>query len=176
MLGGFFGVPRQNEWMMLIAKARQLLVTAPGIGSHFGVLGDTVFDKRDQAWGVAARNQSKPEPACVNEFLKGYAVRMFLTLFGGAVFRVFALADLDRANDDGLMVDAPAFATSLATQETFIHFDNMLAADAIAFWPDHPGAEFVEDLKGGFVTGQAKLPLELKGGLAGRLGRHQVTA
>jgi len=50
----------------------------------------------------------------------------------------------------------------------------MFAADAIPLWPNHSGPQLMKDLKGGFVSRQAKLPLKLESGLPWCLGRHQI--
>lgn len=50
----------------------------------------------------------------------------------------------------------------------------MFGANAIMLWPNHARAEFVKNLKRGFVTGKAELPLELQGGLAGGLSRDEI--
>ena len=51
-----------------------------------------------------------------------------------------------------------------------------LAADPLLIWPNHVGAELVEDLKGGFVAGKPNLAPELCGRHAGRLAGDTVPA
>jgi hypothetical protein len=74
------------------------------------------------------------------------------------------------------VVNATAFATRPAANQAFIYLDRVIAADSLTLRPDHTGAELVKDLKGGFITGKAQLPLKLESGLAGRLCCHQVSA
>jgi hypothetical protein len=69
-----------------------------------------------------------------------------------------------------------ALAPSAASDEAFVNFDWMLAPNAVPLWPDHAGPELMQDLKGGFIAGEAQLALELKGRLARRLGCHQITS
>jgi len=73
-------------------------------------------------------------------------------------------------------VNAPALATRATADPGFIDFDVIAgsAADPILIRSNHAGAELVEDLKGGFVTGKPDLALELCGGHAGGLAGHQI--
>jgi hypothetical protein len=84
--------------------------------------------------------------------------------------------NLDRANDNGLMMRAATFAARLTANHAFVNFDRMLATDSVALWANHASAKFVENLKGRLVTRERKLALELDGGLAGDLRSHQVRA
>jgi hypothetical protein len=59
------------------------------------------------------------------------------------------------------MVNASAFAACSTTHKAFIYFDRVFAANTIALWTDHSGPQLVQDLEGGFITGEAELPLEL---------------
>jgi hypothetical protein len=65
---------------------------------------------------------------------------------------------------------SPALASVAATDQAFVNLDLMDSANAVALRADHSGPQLVKDLKGGFIATQAKLALELKRGLAGRLG------
>ena len=73
-------------------------------------------------------------------------------------------------------MNAPALATRATADPGFIDFDVIAgsAADPILIRSNHAGAELVEDLKGGFVTGKPDLALELCGGHAGGLTGHQI--
>jgi hypothetical protein len=93
---------------------------------------------------------------------------VLLRVFGGSFVSILAQAHLHGTHDDGFVVDA--------ADEAFVHFNGVLAAKSFAIWPHQSGPEFVEDLKRGFVTRKAKLALELKCGLAWRLGGNEVCA
>src|ERR1019366_3231805 len=52
----------------------------------------------------------------------------------------------------------------------------MRRPDGIAIWAHHTGAEFMKHSERRLVSGDPKLALELDGGLARRLCRHEVCA
>jgi hypothetical protein len=91
---------------------------------------------------------------------------VFLFVLGRAEFGILSQTDFDCSHNNGFVVDT--------ANEAFVHFDGIFAADLVAFWPNHARAQLVEDLERCFVAGQAKLPLKLQGGLAGRLGRYHI--
>jgi hypothetical protein len=91
------------------------------------------------------------------------------------VGRRVALADLDGAGDEGLIVDAPAFAARLAADPALIDLDVILnPADPIRVRADHSGPQLVEDLEGRLVAGEPKLALELNRAHARRLAADEV--
>ena len=71
-------------------------------------------------------------------------------------------------------MNAPALATRATADPGFIDFDVIAgsAADPILIRSNHAGAELVEDLKGGFVTGKPDLALEIRK----RLRKRKVIA
>src|SRR5579883_2178801 len=101
------------------------------------------------------------------------AARVEPPLVGIAVV-LDALAHFHGSDDGGLVVNAPALPARLTAHVTFVDFHGPLRADAVAFRVDHPGPEFVQDLKGGLVPLQSELPLELDGTHAGGLSREVV--
>jgi len=78
---------------------------------------------------------------------------MPLEMLGGSGFGTFGRPNLDGPYDGGHVVNAAAFAARPATDEAFVHFDRVLAADAIAIWPNHSSAQLMKNLKGGLITG-----------------------
>jgi len=87
---------------------------------------------------------------------------MPLEMLGGSRFSIFARPNLDGPYDGGHVVNAAAFAARPATDEAFVHFDRVFAANAIAIWPNHSGAQLMKNLKGGLITGKPQLALKLK--------------
>jgi hypothetical protein len=73
-------------------------------------------------------------------------------------------------------MDTATFASRLAADHAFVNFDRVLPADGVALRSDHAGAELVEYLKGGLVTGERKLALELNRRLSGDLCGHEIRA
>lgn len=86
---------------------------------------------------------------------------MFLLVFCFSLFCIFSQAHFDCANNSRLVMDAPTFTARAATDETFVHFNGLFAADGVVFRAHHACAQFVENLERGFVAGKAKLPLKL---------------
>jgi len=74
------------------------------------------------------------------------------------------------------MMNAAPFAARFAPNKAFVHLNWMLSADCVSFGPDHAGTQFVQNLKGRFVTAEGKLALELDRRLSGDLCGHQVRA
>jgi hypothetical protein len=95
-----------------------------------------------------------------------------LAVFCCPFLSVLAKADLYGPDDRRHVVHPLALAPRAATDQALVNFNWMLATNAVAFWPDHPGPELVENLEGGFIAREPELALELKRGLAGRLGGH----
>jgi len=95
---------------------------------------------------------------------------MRLEMLGGSGFSIFARPDLDGPNDGGHVVNAAAFAARPATDQAFVHFNRVFAANTIAIWPNHSNAQLMKNLKGGLITGKPQLALKLKSRLARRLG------
>ena len=88
-----------------------------------------------------------------------------------------AATHLHGAGDENLVMDSPAFASGPSSNPRFIHFDMLLrfAANLVALWAHHRGAELVKDAEGSLIARQAELPLKLNGRHSGRLAGHQVS-
>jgi len=146
----------------------------PAVGANDRAFGDAVFHKSRQTICFPAWDNAQAEPARINKLLEGDASIVVLPIFCRAALRIFPLADFHRADDGGHIVNAAASSMPMAADEAFIHFHRVFPADTVPRRADHPGAQFMEDLEGGFIARQAKLALKLKGGLAWGLGRYQV--
>jgi hypothetical protein len=99
---------------------------------------------------------------------------MFLLVLCRPVFSIFPQPDFDGPDDDSFVVDAAAFAARPTAHKTLVNLDRMFGADAVALWPNHACAQFVKNLKGGFVAGKTELPLKLQGRLSWSLGRNPI--
>ena len=73
-------------------------------------------------------------------------------------------------------MNAPAFAARAAADPCLVDFDVLVraAADAVPVGANHSSAQLVKELKGGLVTREAQLPLELHRGYAGSLAGDQI--
>ena len=101
---------------------------------------------------------------------------MVLSMQRCALAVVLTRSHLDGADHDGLVMDTAAFAARLAPNQAFVHFNGVFVANSVTLGPNHAGAEFVEDLKGGLVTTERKLALELNSGLTRYLRGHEIRA
>ena len=137
--------------------------TSPSVCTHDGTGDDVLFDKSGERFGAPIGNDAKSQPSPID------AASVLFAIF-------FARPNLNCANDERLMMNAAPFAARLATNEAFVDLDGMLSADCVSFGPNHPGAEFVQNLKSSFVASKSKLSLKLDGRLAGDLSSHQVRA
>ena len=62
---------------------------------------------------------------------------MFLAMFCGPIFGVFAAADLYGPNDRCHVMRAFALASRATANQAFVNFDRMLASNTVPLWPDH---------------------------------------
>ena len=159
----FIGVATKRQHVMAVSCPRKPRVAGPSIGTHNGTGKDVLFDKSGERFGAPIGNDTKPQPSRIDT---------------ASVFRaiIFTRPNLDCTNDERLMMNAAPFAARFSTNETFVDFDGMLAADCISFGADHASTQLVQNLKGSFVASKSKLPLKLDGRLAGDLSSHQVRA
>ena len=87
---------------------------------------------------------------------------------------LFALALLDRANDNCLVMLSSPLAARPAPDQRLIDLDREVTSYAVTIRAHHRYAEFVQNLEGCLVAIQAELPLELHSAHAGGLARHEV--
>jgi hypothetical protein len=113
---------------------------------------------------VSAINHTEPDPACVHEFLNGNATFVVLAVFGGALRSIFPHTNLDGADNGSFIVmDSLTLVPCSTSNKALVNLDCVFGTDGFTFRPDHASPEFVENLKCGFIAGQAELPLKLKG-------------
>ena len=160
---GFVGVAAERQRLMVVSHLWKAGVASPAIGAQRGAARNVVFDKAGQRIGAAVGHDAKPQSSCVD------ATLVLLSI-------VCARPNLNGSDYDRLVVHTATFAARLATDHAFINFDRMLAANSVALGANHASAELVEYLKGGLITRERKLALELNGGLSGNLRGHQVRA
>ena len=87
---------------------------------------------------------------------------------------LFALALLDRAHDQRLVVLSAPLAARAAPDPRLIDLNREVTANAVAIRAHHRYTQLVQDLEGRFVALQTELPLELHSAHARRLARHEV--
>jgi hypothetical protein len=121
-------------------------------------------------------NHSEPESARIDEFLERRAAFVILAVFRGSFLSIFAAADLYRPDYRCHVVCPFALTPGATANQAFINLNRMLASNTVTLGPNHAGTELVKDLEGSFITRKPELALELKRGLAGCLGRHQITS
>jgi len=173
---GFVWIAVHIEGVVSVAESFDAAINLGAIGCYFGSLGDTLQDEVCIGGSFAANvHDAEPETPGVNEFPRGRSAWMMLE-FGRYLFRFSAPAHFHGADHAHFAVDPVFLSAGRAPDDAFIHFDRVFAADAITLATNHARPEFVKDLKSCFVAGKPKLPLKLKGGLSGRLRRHQVCA
>jgi hypothetical protein len=159
----FVGVAAERQRLMTISHLGKAGVASPSIGAQDRPKRHVIFDKAGKRIGAAVRHDTKPQSSCID------AALVFLAV-------ICARSNLDSADHDRLVMGSATLAACLAADQAFINFDRMLAANGIALWANHTGAELVEYLKGSLITRERKLALELNGALAGGLRGHEIRA
>lgn len=86
----------------------------------------------------------------------------------------FALALLDRAYDQRLVVPSAPFAARTAPDPRLVDLDREATSDAVTIRAHHRHTQLVQNLEGRLVAFQAELPLELHSAHAGGLTRYEV--
>jgi hypothetical protein len=160
---GFVGVAAERQRLMVVSHLGKAGVASPTIGAQYRAARNVVFDKAGKRIGAPIRNNAKPQSSRIK------AASVFLTIVG-------ARPNLNRSHNDRLVVRTSTFAARLAADHAFVDLDRMLAANSVALGADHASAELVEYLKGGLITREPKLALELGGALAGCLRGHEIRA
>src|SRR5271166_1107428 len=138
-------------------------ISGPSIGPYDRIGRNAVLDKAGKRFCGSVRNDAESQTACVYDASTNFPV-------------VNARTNLNRSDYKGFMVHASAFSTRPAADITFVNFNGIPIADSVPFWANHAGAEFVKDLKGRLIAGNAQLTLKLDSGLSGRFRSHQICA
>ena len=129
-----------------------------------------LFHKADQRLSGAIWNDFQPQAARVAPA----APHGLIALLSGAG------ANLNSGRYDSLVIGMGtfAFAAQHAADVGFVHFDviaaRQIAADPVTALADHASPQLMQDLESGFVSGEAKLALELHGRHAGRHARNEI--
>ena len=160
-------IARENERIMVKPQKWQFLITSPRVGSDDRSFCGIFQGKDEQILCIPARNRPQPQSPGINHFLQWDALAVRLALGCRPNLPIFALAHFDGSNDGCHIVVSSTCPARAAANKTFVHFHGILSANHVAFWANHSGTEFVQDLESGFVTGKAKLPF----GIGGRIGR-----
>jgi hypothetical protein len=151
---------------MLVASSGKRRIGRPSIRHHERSRRlNTSVDEHAQGGFRPVRHDFHTEPSSdsATTTLLGFAFRIGL-----------AFPNLNGGYNKGLIVVATANAAGCAANPRLVHLDMiaLIAADASGFRPDHTGAQLVQDLKCRLVACEAKLPLELNCGHAGRARRQ----
>jgi hypothetical protein len=158
---GFVRVAAERQCLMVVSHLRKAGVASPAIGAQRGAKRDVFFDKAGKSFSAPVRNDAKPQTSRIDA-----ASALLAVILTGP--------NLDGTDHDRLVMSAASLSARLTADQAFIDLDGMQAANRIALWANHPGAELVEYLKGRLVATESKLPLELDSGLSGDLRGHEV--
>lgn len=167
----YLRVATLRERTMLKITLPQSRVTTPIVRDHFGAGFDAGLCEAAQGLGRAVMDHGQAQPPRVD---------IASARNGGALvskhIRLLreALADLDGPGHERFMVTTAALPASPATHPHLVQFDGMRSANLVLVGAHHTGPELVENLKGGLVPAQPKLPLELRCRHAWRQTRHEV--
>jgi hypothetical protein len=160
---GLVRVASERQRLMAVSRVGKPRIAGPSIGAHSCARRNIVFDKAGKRVGAPIWHNTKPQPPRID------AASVLLAV-------ILARPNLNRADHDGLVMNAASLSARLSADKTFINLYRVLAANGVTFWPNHPGAELVEYLKGRLITTKRKLALELNGRLARHLRSHEVCA
>ena len=162
---GHLWIAPLGDGSVAVAAGAQRRIGGPVVGGDRHPRQNSAFDEAAKRLRTAIRCNGQADAASVTAILA-------LVELGARL----ALAHLDGAGHQDFVMNAAALAARPAANPGLIDLDADagLAADAILIAPHHAGAQLVQDLEGGLVPRQAKLPLELHGGHAGRLAGHQI--
>ena len=156
-----------NRQVLIAARGKRGIARRAVRDNHCARL-NRLFHKAGHRARAAIWDDFQPQPAGIAP-----AAPHGLVAFLGR-----ARADLDGGHDKHLILRASSLAAHRAADVGFVNLDMIaareVAADPVAPLPDHPGAQLVQDIEGGFVPAKAKLPLELHRRHAGRHARHKV--
>jgi len=150
---------------VLIPAFTKAGVTAPIVSNDQRPRRNGAFDEPTERVGAAIWDYGEPDAPGI--------ASVFPVVELGAGLSV---AHFDGTGNENLMVNTPAFSTRSSADPGFIHLNMVFwpSADPVLVRPHHAGAKLVEDAEGGFISGEAKLPLELHSRYAGRLAGDQI--
>ena len=149
----------------VIAVLDEASVAFPVIGDDSGARCHDVFHEAAERIGAPVRNQGKPDASGIA------ATPSQIDLDAG-----FPLSYLNCGSHEGLMVNASALSARTAANPGFIGLDGFprFSADTVLVGANHADTELMQNLEGGFVARQSKLPLKLDGRDTWRLAGDQV--
>ncbi len=125
-------ITTEHQRHMAVSHLGQSWVAGPSVGIDDSAKRDVLFDKACQHFGAPIRRRREAAAD--------------LRRCGGACVpyrHILTRPHLDGADYGRLVVRAPSFSACLATDIAFIDFDQMPAADGIAFGANHASAELV---------------------------------
>ena len=155
-----------HDGRVLVASGCERGIAAPAIGDDHRARGNSALHEAAEGFG-----------ASVGRDLQAYAPGIASApSWRGLLGFGFTPPNFDGSYDKRFIVVSPALATRCAADPGLVNLDALLriATDPVPAGADHAGAELVENLEGGLVSGEAELALELDGGHSGCHARHQI--
>jgi len=169
-LFGHLGVIPLDHGKVLVAELGKCAVARRAVRDDHCARLDRRFHKAGHGARAAIGHDFQPQPASIAP-----AAPHGLVAFLGR-----PRANLDGSHDKGLILRAAPLAAHRPADIGFVNLNMIaareIAADTVAPLADHPRAQLVQDIEGGFVPAKAKLALELHRRHAGRHARHKVGA
>jgi len=165
----FFGnlwIAAFGDGVMVVAALPQARVAAPIVRNRERSRLNGALDKSAKLLGAPVGRDSEPNPP-------GVASVLSRVLRGSR----FTMTHFNGAGDEDFVMDASALAARSSADPRLVNFDMLTGptADPVPVGPHHGRAELVENAKGGLVSREPKLALELHGGHAGRLAGDEVS-
>ena len=157
-----FTVAAKFDWLVPESEGWQVIVAFPAVGSYGGTWSKIFGRECSEVFDASVFDHAEPQASGIDALFDGDATGVVLVFAAGGCIGGFFQPHFDRANDRGLVMRPASFAAGSAADKALVHFNGILAADPLPLGPDHTGSQLVEDLEGGFVAGQAELPLELQ--------------
>jgi hypothetical protein len=136
-------------------------IRLPTVRSHNCSRGYVSRNKWNQFLFGAIFDNAQAQPSGVEYAFNGHAVFVGLVVFRRLSFPIFPAPNFNGADYYSLFVITPAFASGATPDKAFVHFNRIFPPYRVPVWPNHTRSQFVEDLEGCFVTGQAELSLKL---------------
>ena len=148
---------------VFVSEGSQVVVTLPSVGGNGVAWLDGGLDEALQGSLASVRDVGEPEASCAEGPLP---------LTTG----LLELANLDGADDDDLIGDSAPLATGGTANKGFVDLNASIASDPVSSGPHHGRTKPVQELKGGLVSLEPQVALELYGRNPRRLTRDEIGA
>src|SRR3972149_8159228 len=171
----YVGVPFLCDRLFREIEGLELAVGGPVVRDDVRARRNGHAGEANETLGGSVRHDGQPQAPGISAATARNSLALLTEdiLFGA---RPLALADLDGANDEGLVMGALPLAARLAAHPCLVQLHGVDAADHVDVSAHHAGPRRAEDLVGGLVAVEPELALELDGRHAGRERSHEVGA